>query len=58
MTQDMDDLPFLASPEKVAGDIVRTYRKKKDIIYTPFFWRWIMLIIRLIPERLFKKMNL
>ncbi len=58
MTQDMDDLPFLASPEKVAGDIVRTYRKKKDIIYTPFFWRWIMFIIRLIPERLFKKMNL
>ena len=58
MTQDMDDLPLLASPEKVASDIVRAYEKKKDIIYTPFFWRWIMLIIRLIPERLFKKMKL
>ena len=58
MTQDMDDLPLLASPDKVAGDIIRGYEKKKDVIYTPFFWRWIMLIIRLIPERLFKNMNL
>ena len=42
----------------MASDIVRAYKKKKDVLYTPFFWRWIMLIIRSIPERVFKKLQL
>ena len=33
-------------------------KKKKDVLYTPFFWRWIMLIIRMVPERIFKKLKL
>ncbi|MGH9856352.1 MAG: short-chain dehydrogenase, partial [Acidobacteriota bacterium] len=45
-------------PEKVARDIYRAVEKKKDILYTPWFWRYIMVIIRAIPERIFKKMNL
>ena len=58
MTQDMDDLFLVAPPAKVADDIVRAYAKKKDVLYTPFFWRWIMLIIKSIPERIFKKLKL
>ena len=45
-------------PDKIARDIVKAINRKKDIIYTPWFWRWIMLIIKLIPEKIFKKMNL
>lgn len=29
-------------------------RARKDIAYIPGWWRWIMLIIRLLPERIFK----
>lgn len=47
-----------ASPESVAKSIVIGIQKKRDVLYTPFFWREIMVIIRSIPESLFKKMNL
>jgi decaprenylphospho-beta-D-erythro-pentofuranosid-2-ulose 2-reductase len=53
-------LPALltASPEQVADAIVAAVRKKKNIIYVKWIWRWIMLVIRCIPEPVFKKMNL
>lgn len=44
-----------AQPEKVADDIVRAIKNKKEVLYTPFFWRYIMLIIRSIPECIFKR---
>lgn len=47
-----------ASPEKVAADITKAIDKGKHTLYTPFFWRYIMLIIRLIPESIFKKLSL
>ena len=47
-----------AQPEKVAKDIIHAINNKKDILYTPFFWRYIMFIIRSIPEFLFKKLKL
>ncbi len=47
-----------ATPEKVAQDIVNAVKKKKNTLYTPFFWRYIMLIIKSVPERLFKKLKL
>ncbi len=59
MTETLD-LPekLTASPEEVAIDIYRAYRNKKDIVYTRWFWRWIMLVIRLIPETIFKRLRL
>ncbi len=50
--------PLLASPEKVASDIYCAIQKKQDVLYTPWFWLWIMRIIRFIPEGLFKRMKL
>ena len=58
MTQGLDGLFLVAPPAKVADDIVRAYTKKKDVLYTPFFWRWIMLITKSIPERFIKKLKL
>ncbi len=58
MTWGMEKLPFVAPPEKIAGDILRAADKKKDIIYTPIIWWPIMKIIRAIPERVFKKMEI
>ena len=50
--------PLTATPEQVAAAIATAVRKKKNIIYVKWFWRWIMLVIRCIPEPVFKKMNL
>lgn len=58
MTWGMDKLPFVAQPDKIADDILRAVRRKKDVIYTPMIWWPIMTIIRAIPERLFKKMEI
>jgi decaprenylphospho-beta-D-erythro-pentofuranosid-2-ulose 2-reductase len=49
---------FVAKPEKVAGDIIRAIQYKKDSIYTPFFWRALMLVIKNIPNFIFKKMKI
>jgi hypothetical protein len=59
MTQGLN-LPKLLTvePEVVAKSMVKAIDKKKDIIYTPFFWRYIMLIIKVIPSVIFKKLSL
>ena len=46
------------SPDKVAQGIFSAMNRQRDVVYLPWFWQWIMLIIKLIPERFFKKMNL
>ncbi len=57
MTADFPKGPLWASPERVAQDIVRAMAKGRSVIYTPWFWRWIMLVIRLIPEHLFVRLH-
>lgn len=49
---------LVASPARVADDIVRAIQQRTDTVYTPWFWRWIMTVIRLIPEPIFKRMRL
>ena len=59
MTDDLDLPPLLtATPRQVAEDIFRAYTKSKDVIYTRWFWRWIMTVIRAIPEPIFKRLSL
>ena len=59
MTQDMDlPPPLTAQPEQVAKAIFNAQQKRKNIIYTKSIWFLIMLIIRNIPESIFKKTNL
>lgn len=58
MTWGLPGLFLVASPEAVAADLLRAVRKRRNVIYTPFFWRWIMLIIRHIPEPVFKRMKI
>lgn len=58
MTVSFPKGPLWATPEKVALDIDNAIEKKKDVLYTPGFWILIMLIIKSIPERLFKRLSL
>ncbi len=59
MTQDLD-LPekLTASPEKIAKDVYIAYKKNKPVIYTLWIWRYIMIIIKMIPEKIFIKLNI
>ncbi len=58
MTRAFDKGALWASPERVARDIHKAVEKGRDVVYTPFFWRYIMWIIKLIPEFLFKRLSL
>ena len=58
MTWGLPGMFLVASPNDVAKAILNAVDKKKNEIYTPFFWRYIMLIIRNIPEAIFKKMSI
>jgi short-subunit dehydrogenase len=58
MTAQIKKNPLFASAEAVGQDIYKAMRSGKDVIYTPFFWRYIMLIITNIPEMIFKRTRL
>jgi hypothetical protein len=58
MTADFKKGLLWATPNKVAKDIDRAILKGCSVIYTPSFWFLIMLIIKLIPEWLFKRIKL
>lgn len=48
---------FPITPEKAAEDIYGAMRARKQQIYTPWFWTWIMLAVRNIPSVLFRRMS-
>lgn len=50
--------PLTAKPEEVAAVVYKAILKKKNVVYVKWFWRWIMLIIKSIPEFIFKKLKL
>ena len=59
MTESLN-LPALltAQPSEVGEAVYKAVVARKNIIYVRWFWRWIMLLIKLIPEPVFKKMKL
>ncbi|EON6314929.1 TPA: SDR family oxidoreductase [Vibrio cholerae] len=59
MTQHLD-LPklLIVEPEIVANSIVQAIDNNKDIIYTPFFWKYIILMIKLLPNKIFKRLSI
>ena len=46
------------SPEFIGKKIYESHKNGKDIIYAPFYWKYIMWIILIIPEKIFKKLSL
>lgn len=50
--------PLTATPSQVAKDIYKAANKGTNTLYSLWMWRYIMLIIKHIPEFIFKKMKL
>lgn len=59
MTKDLS-LPkaLVVSADRVAIEIVHAIEMKQDVLYTPWFWRVIMLVIMHIPITFFKRIKL
>lgn len=59
MTEGLDLNPKLTASPKQAADVIFTaYKKRRNVVYVLPIWELIMLIIRNIPEFIFKKMKL
>jgi len=48
---------FPITAEKAADDIFRAIAKRRQQLYTPWFWSWIMLVVRNIPSFVFRRMS-
>ena len=46
-----------ATPQEVAGAVVEAIRQRRDVVYVRRVWRPIMLVMRAIPEGVFKRMR-
>ena len=57
MTAQMPKTPLFARPAAVGRGIVRAIDGRRDVVYLPWYWRFIMLIVRMIPEPIFKRMS-
>lgn len=49
---------LLASPERVARRIVAGVERRAAVLYAPGFWAAIMLIVRHLPQAVFKRLDL
>ncbi len=47
-----------ASAKGVGEGIYRAMKSRKEVVYLPWFWRPIMLIVRTIPEPVFKRLSM
>ncbi len=58
MTASFRKGPLWAKPEQVAAGIVRAIDARKAVAYLPRFWWAIMLLIKSIPESVFRRIKL
>jgi short-subunit dehydrogenase len=48
---------LFVSADTVGKGIVRAIDRGADVVYLPWFWRFILLIVRMVPESIFKKLS-
>jgi short-subunit dehydrogenase len=58
MTAHLPKQALFATPESVGARIYRAMIAGDDVVYTPWFWRWIALVLQLIPRRIFVKLSI
>jgi len=56
MTAELKKGPLMASARGVGEGIYKAIQRKKEVVYLPAFWLPIMLIIKSIPEGIFKRL--
>jgi short-subunit dehydrogenase len=57
MTAGLPTPPFAGEPEGVARDVLRAIDRGKPVVYVPGIWRFIMLVIRMLPRFVMRKIG-
>jgi len=50
------DSPLLVSPERVARDVLSALESRRRVVYTPWFWRPVMALLRALPAPIFRRL--
>jgi short-subunit dehydrogenase len=58
MTSEFPKSPIWSSPEAVAAGIVSSIDRSQGVVYLPWYWRWIMSVIRAIPDFIYRRVRL
>ncbi len=57
MTAGLKPPPFAGEPDQVARDVIRAIDKRKPLVYTPGIWALVMLVIRMLPRFIMRKIG-
>lgn len=57
MTAGLKPPPFAGEPDGVAADVLRAIERRRAVVYTPWPWYWVMLVIRNLPRFVMRKIN-
>lgn len=58
LLENADKTFWVISPEEAARQIVEAIQQKKQVAYVPGRWRWVSLVIQLIPSFIFRRLNI
>jgi decaprenylphospho-beta-D-erythro-pentofuranosid-2-ulose 2-reductase len=58
MTAHLKKSALYASAQQVARGIYKSMLSPRPVVYLPWFWKWIMMIVKVIPEPVFVRLNL
>jgi decaprenylphospho-beta-D-erythro-pentofuranosid-2-ulose 2-reductase len=47
-----------ATPEKIAAIVRRAADRGGPVVYAPWFWRWVMLVVRSLPAPIFNRLDI
>jgi decaprenylphospho-beta-D-erythro-pentofuranosid-2-ulose 2-reductase len=57
MTANLRPPPFAGEPEAVAARVLRAIDRGTPVVYAPWIWRWIMLVIRSLPRFVMRRIG-
>jgi short-subunit dehydrogenase len=57
MTANLKPPPFAGEPDAVAARVLRAIDRGKPVVYAPWIWRYIMLVIRSLPRFVMRRIG-
>nr|HRC84389.1 SDR family NAD(P)-dependent oxidoreductase [Thermoanaerobaculia bacterium] len=57
MTAGLPVPPFAGEPEAVAAAMLRALDRARPVVYAPWPWRWVMLVIRHLPRSVMRRVG-
>jgi short-subunit dehydrogenase len=57
MTANLKPPPFAGEPDAVAARVLRAIDRGTPVVYAPWIWRWIMVVIRWLPRFVMRRIG-